>query len=116
MTVKPYKKKLTILEREIVIENDEGAKKPNLRSLRLIKGAVEGLLGRIDGDLEALHRNYKSEIAGSFDCGEIDLASKNWRFNLFSKKIRLMEANGQIENCQDIETNGDRTVMHLSNE
>ena len=87
-----------------------------LESAAPVKVATETLRAILDGDLEALQRNYKAKVAGSIGCWEIDLSPKNRTLGLFLKKIQLMGANGQIKRIQYVETNGDRTVMHLTNE
>jgi hypothetical protein len=116
LTVKPYREKITVLEDEVFIENDEGLKKMDLGWLAPVKAATESLRAILHGDRERLLRNYKTKVAGSIDCWQIDLAPKKGDLGVFLKEIQIKGANGEIKSIQYVETNGDRTLMHLTND
>ena len=115
ITVLPERERLAISGNKLTIESGSGDR-PRTLSLSNapeIAAFVEGVRATLAGDLPALERIYRVELAGSSTSWRLSLTPRAEKLAQLVRLIRISGSGGKITAVETDEADGDRSEMSV---
>lgn len=116
ITLSPRHERMVINGDSLTIESGPGKKTRNLKLPRypVLWGFVEGMRATLTGDLRTLQRFYEIELHGSPGDWELVLIPSQQQMRAVVRLVSIRGGAGRINIIEMVETSGDRSVMHVT--
>jgi hypothetical protein len=116
VTLLPRRERVLIKGNALTIESGSGKKIRHVRLSRypVLWGFVEGMRATLTGDLNTLKRFYDIELHGWTNDWELLLSPRQQKMHAVVSLIRIRGGAGLINVIELVESNGDRSVMHVT--